>query len=120
MLLTVVQVTLGAVALVLSGPLRLATAAAGLVAQVNVAPNQSLPGTKVLETAVGGLMTASLVTCVAAVVFGGGAWAFGERRANVTAAHLGRRLVEGGMLGAVVIGGATALVNHAFGLGGGL
>jgi hypothetical protein len=88
--------------------------------QVQVSPNQSLPGTQTLENAVGGLMTAALVVCVAAIVFGGGAWAFGERRANVTAAHLGRRLVEGGLLGGLLIGGAVALVNHAFGLGGGL
>ena len=90
-----------------------------LFGDVQVKPNQSLPGTQMLENAVGGLMTAALVVCVAAIVFGGGAWAFGERRANLTAAHLGRRLVEGGLLGGVLIGGAVALVNRAFGLGGG-
>jgi hypothetical protein len=118
MLIVVVRDVVGVVVPMLSVPARL-SAAAGVVAQVSVSPNESLPGTKVLETAVGGLMTAALITCVSAVVFGGGAWAFGERRANLTAAHLGRRLVEGGLLGAVVIGGAVALVNHAFGLGGG-
>jgi hypothetical protein len=119
MLLSVVRGVFGVVAPRLSVPIRLVPTVSAFIAQVTVTPNQTLPGTKILETAVGGLMTAALVTCVSAVVFGGGAWAFGERRANLTAAHLGRRLVEGGLLGSVVIGGAVALVNNAFHLGGG-
>ena len=88
-----------------------------LLADISIAQNSSIPGTSKVESLIGGLMTLGLAGCVAAVVFGGAAWGFGERRANFTAAHHGRRLVEGGLLGAVAIGAAVALVNQAVGVG---
>ena len=88
-----------------------------LLADISITQNSSVPGTSKVESLVGGLMTLGLAGCVAAVVFGGAAWGFGERRANFTAAHHGRRLVEGGLLGAVAIGAAVALVNQAVGVG---
>lgn len=88
-----------------------------LLADIAITQNSSIPGTGKVESLIGGLMTLGLAACVAAVVFGGAAWGFGERRANFTAAHHGRRLVEGGLLGAVAIGAAVALVNQAMGVG---
>lgn len=84
---------------------------------INISPNTQIPGTTKIESLVGGTMTLALAGAVLAVVAGGGAWAFGERRANFTTAHVGRRLVEGGLLGGVIIGGASALINQAFGIG---
>ena len=87
------------------------------LADIAITQNSSIPGTSKVESLIGGLMTLGLAGCVAAVIFGGAAWGFGERRANFTAAHHGRRLVEGGLLGAVAIGAAVALVNQAMGVG---
>ena len=96
---------------------RAGAVAGRVLADISITQNSSIPGTNKVESLIGGLMTLGLAGCVAAVVFGGAAWGFGERRANFTAAHHGRRLVEGGLLGAVAIGAAVALVNQAMGVG---
>ena len=103
--------------LVRSGAALIPGPAMRFLADIAITQNSSIPGTDKVESLIGGLMTLGLAGCVAAVVFGGAAWGFGERRANFTAAHHGRRLVEGGLLGAVAIGAAVALVNQAMGVG---
>ena len=107
----------GAPGIVLGVAGRAGAVAGRVLADISITQNSSIPGTSKVEGLIGGLMTLGLAGCVAAVVFGGAAWGFGERRANFTAAHHGRRLVEGGLLGAVAIGAAVALVNQAMGVG---
>ena len=109
--------TLAAARLVAGVTTRAAGLAGRVLADISITQNSSIPGTAKVEGLIGGLMTLGLAGCVAAVVFGGAAWGFGERRANFTAAHHGRRLVEGGLLGGVAIGAAVALVNQAMGVG---
>lgn len=92
-------------------------AGARLAGGISISANNSIPGTANIEQLVGGLMTLGLAACVTAVVIGGAAWGFGERRANFTYAHSGRRLVEGGLIGGLAVGAAVALVNQAFGIG---
>jgi hypothetical protein len=84
---------------------------------LDVSPNNSIPGTSTIQSLIGGLEFLALLACVAAVVAGGGAWAWGQRQANITVAHHGRRLAEGGLIGGLLIGGAVLLVSQAFGFG---
>jgi hypothetical protein len=95
----------------------LSRASGFLLGAISITQNSSIPGTAKLETLIGGLMTLALAACVAAVLAGGGLWGFGERRGNFAFAHQGRRLVEGGLIGGVVIGAAVTLVNQATNIG---
>ena len=91
--------------------------AAVLLPTVAVDPNSKLPGTAQLTSLVGGLMTWVLLACVLAVLAGAAAWGFGARSGHFGASQQGRLMVLGGVVGAMITGAATALINFGFGIG---
>ena len=85
---------------------------------INISPNNNLPGTAQVAALVGGLVTLVLYACGAAILLGAGAWGLGHQSGNYNAEHKGRSMALGGVLGAMVAGSASALVNFGFGVGG--
>lgn len=94
---------------------------AGLARDVSTHPDPSgLPGGSTLQHLLNGLVFVGLLSCVAAVVVGGATWFMGSQAGNFTAAIGGRRAVLAGMVGALVIGAAAAIVNFFFTAGSGV
>jgi hypothetical protein len=92
--------------------------APGVAAGVSTHPDPSgLPGGAALQHLLNGLVFVGLLSCVAAVVVGGATWFVGSQAGNFTAAIGGRRAVLAGMVGALVIGAAAAIVNFFFSAG---
>jgi hypothetical protein len=86
-----------------------------LLADVNVRPDPGgLPGGPQLQKLLDGLVFFGLLGCVATVVVGGATWFVGSQAGNYAAAMGGRRAVLAGVVGALVIGAAAALVNFFF------
>lgn len=85
---------------------------------ININPNNGLPGTAQIAQLVGGLVTWVLYACGAAILLGAGAWGLGHQSGHYNAEHRGRAMALGGVIGAMVAGAASALVNYGFGLGG--
>jgi hypothetical protein len=78
---------------------------------------RGLPGGAALQKLLNGLVFMGLLACVAAVVVGGATWFVGAQANNFTASMGGRRAVLAGMVGALVIGAAAAIVNFFFAAG---
>lgn len=92
--------------------------AASVTAGVSTRPDPSgLPGGAALKHLLNGLVFVGLLSCVVAVVIGGATWFVGSQAGNFTAAIGGRRAVLAGMVGALVIGAAAAIVNFFFSAG---
>ena len=92
--------------------------ASRLPAGVSTRPDPSgLPGGTALQHLLNGLVFVGLLSCVAAVVVGGATWFVGAQAGNFTASIGGRRAVLAGMVGALVIGAAAAIVNFFFSAG---
>jgi hypothetical protein len=85
---------------------------------IDINPNKNLPGTAQIAALVGGLVTWVLYACGAAILLGAGAWGLGHQAGNYAAEHKGRAMALGGIIGAMVAGAASALVNFGFGVGG--
>lgn len=99
----------------------LGIAAGILLLQVDVRPDPAgLPGTAQLQTVVNGLAWWALLACVAAVLIGAGAWAFGSRAGNYSAVGNGKSLVAGGIIGGFLVGAASAIVNFFTSVGSGV
>ncbi len=93
----------------------LTTPMAHTMAAVGATPDPSgLPGGAALQKLLDGLVFVGLLACVAAVVVGGATWFVGAQAGNFSASMGGRRAVLAGMVGALVIGAAGALVNFFF------
>ena len=89
-----------------------------VLADVSTRPDPSgLPGGAALQKLLNGLVFLGLLGCVAAVVAGGATWFAGSQAGNFTASMGGRRAVLAGMIGALVIGAAAAIVNFFFAAG---
>lgn len=88
------------------------------MAGITIKPNSTLPGTAQLASLLGGLVTWVLYACGAAILLGAGAWGLGHHSGNYAAEQRGRQMALGGVIGAIVAGAASALVNFGFGLGG--
>lgn len=92
--------------------------ASGLIAGVSTHPDPTgLPGGAALQDLLNGLVFVGLLSCAAAVVVGGATWFVGSQAGNFAAAIGGRRAVLAGMVGALVIGAAAAIVNFFFSAG---
>lgn len=84
-------------------------------------PNQDgLPGLGVLKQIVGAMLTWGLVACVAGIVVSVAIWALGHHGGNYSHAATGKTGVLVASGGALLIGGANAIVAFFSGLGAGI
>lgn len=92
-----------------------------LAADPGINPNNSgLPGLSVLKQIVGALLTWGLVACVAALVVSVILWALGHHGGNYSQTTSGKTGVLVASGGALLIGGANAIVAFFSGLGAGI
>ena len=83
-----------------------------------VSPNDSgLPGLPVVRQVVGALLTWGLVACVAGLVVSVILWALGHHNGNYSHTSSGKTGVLVSAGGALLIGGANAIVAFFSGLG---
>ena len=88
-------------------------------ADPGITPNQDgLPGLAVVRQIVGALLTWGLVACVAGLVVSVIVWAVARQQGNYGAASGGKTGVLIAAGGALLIGGANAIVAFFSGLGG--
>ena len=92
-----------------------------LAADPGVNPNENgLPGLSVLKQIVGALLTWGLVACVAALVVSVITWALGHHGGNYSQTTSGKTGVLVASGGALLIGGANAIVAFFSALGAGI
>ena len=92
-----------------------------VAADPQVSPNQNgLPGLSVLKQIVGALLTWGLVACVAGLVVSVIMWALGHHGGNYSHTTSGKTGVLVSAAGALLIGGANAIVAFFSGLGSGI
>lgn len=90
-------------------------------ADPGIRPNESgLPGLPVLRQIVGALLTWGLVACVAGLVVSVILWALGHHNGNYQHTSQGKTGVLVSAGGALLIGGANAIVSFFSGLGSGI
>ncbi|WP_315092752.1 DUF6112 family protein [uncultured Cellulomonas sp.] len=90
-----------------------------IAADPGISPNEDgLPGLAVVKRVVGALLTWGLVACVAGLVISVIVWAVARQQGNYGAASGGRTGVLIAAAGALLIGGANAIVAFFSGLGG--
>jgi hypothetical protein len=90
-------------------------------ADPGITPNSDgLPGLAVLRQIVGALLTWGLVACVAGMVISVIVWALGHHHGNYAHASSGKTGVLISAGGALLIGGANAIVAFFAGLGAGI
>ncbi|KQY48004.1 DUF6112 family protein [Cellulomonas sp. Root137] len=88
-------------------------------ADPGISPNEDgLPGLAVVKQMVGALLTWGLVACVAGLVISVIVWAVARQQGNYGAASGGKTGVLIAAGGALLIGGANAIVAFFSGLGG--
>ena len=87
---------------------------------VTMTPNQTLPGSNVLQDLSNGLGGWALIAAMAGVVIGAVTWAFGHYSQNYQQAYNGRRGVMVSALAAVLIGGAPHIIGFFLGQGTGI
>ncbi len=92
-----------------------------LAADPGISPNNAgLPGLSVLKQIVGALLTWGLVACVAGLVVSVIVWALGHHGGNYSHTSNGKTGVLVSAGGALLIGGANAIVAFFSGLGAGI
>ncbi|KQY41487.1 DUF6112 family protein [Cellulomonas sp. Root137] len=90
-----------------------------IAADPGISPNEDgLPGLAVVKRVVGALLTWGLVACVAGLVISVIVWAVARQQGNYGAASGGKTGVLIAAGGALLIGGANAIVAFFSGLGG--
>jgi Family of unknown function (DUF6112) len=85
----------------------------GTADAIDISPNTSLPGTSLLQTAVGGLMTIVEYTLLAALLIAPLCWAWGSHTGNFNLSSRGRSAVIYILAAVVIVGSANALINWA-------
>jgi hypothetical protein len=85
----------------------------GTAGAIDISPNTSLPGTSLLQTAVGGLMTIVEYTLLAALLIAPLCWAWGSHTGNFNLSSRGRSAVIYILAAVVIVGSANALINWA-------
>jgi hypothetical protein len=92
--------------------------AAAIGAQVHTTVDpRGLPGGALLQRLLNGLVFVSLITCTAAIVFGGATWWLASNAGNSSWATGGRKAVFAGLVGAILVGASAALVNFFYAAG---
>lgn len=90
-----------------------------VLAQVSVKPDpRALPGGAQLQQIVNGVAAFSLVVLVGAVIAGAVLWAYGSATSTYNNINGGKRMVLISALGAIIVGGAAALINFFTAMGG--
>jgi hypothetical protein len=90
-------------------------------ADPGIRPNSNgLPGLEVLQRIVGALLTWGLVACVAGLVVSVIVWALGHHSGNYSHTSSGKTGVLVSAAGALLIGGANAIVAFFSRLGAGI
>ena len=88
------------------------------MADPGISPNEDgLPGLPVVRSIVGALLTWGLVACVAGLVISVIIWAVAHQQGNYSNASSGKTGVLVAAGGALLIGGANAIVTFFSGLG---
>jgi hypothetical protein len=92
-----------------------------VAADPGIRPNGSgLPGLDVVKQIVGALLTWGLVACVAGLVVSVILWALGHQSGNYSHTSSGKTGVLVSAVGALLIGGANAIIAFFSGLGSGI
>jgi hypothetical protein len=92
-----------------------------IAADPGIRPNGSgLPGLGVVKQIVGALLTWGLVACVAGLVVSVILWALGHQSGNYSHTSTGKTGVLVSAVGALLIGGANAIIAFFSGLGSGI
>jgi len=92
-----------------------------LVGDPGVRPNDNgLPGLRVLQQMVGALLTWGLLACVAGLVVSVIVWALAHHQGNYAHASTGKTGVLVAAGGALLIGGANAIITFFSDLGAGI
>ena len=100
---------------------RAAPLARGLAGDPGVRPNDNgLPGLRVLQQIVGALLTWGLLACVAGLVVSVIVWALAHHQGNYSHATTGKTGVLVAAGGALLIGGANAIITFFSNLGAGI
>jgi hypothetical protein len=90
-------------------------------ADPGITPNSDgLPGLSVVKTMVGALLTWGLVACVAGLVLAVIVWAVAHHQGNYSNAASGKTGVLVAICGAILIGGANAIIAFFSNLGSGI
>ena len=91
------------------------------MADPGISPNQDgLPGLAVVRSIVGALLTWGLIACVAGLVVSVIIWALAHQQGSYQHASTGKTGVLVAAGGALLIGGANAIVGFFSGLGAGI
>ncbi len=90
-----------------------------VLAQVSVTPDSgALPGGAQLQQIVNGIAAFALIALVGAMIGGAVWWASSQANGNYSGISGGKRMVLVSAAGAIVVGGAAALVNFFTAMGG--
>lgn len=86
--------------------------------RVNLHPDPAnLPGGHVLQTLTDGIAGFSLIVCLIGLVVGAAMWGIGSTSSNYQQTLIGKRALAVCALGALLIGGAAAIINFFYGAG---
>ena len=89
-----------------------------LAQRVNLRPDANqLPGGEVLQNLTNGIAGFALIFCLIGLVAGAGMWALGSNSSNFQQTFMGKRACFVCALGALLIGGAAAIINFFYGAG---
>jgi hypothetical protein len=77
----------------------------------------AIPGSHTFRDLVNAVTWFALVACLVAVIIGAVTWAFGAGSTNAAAASKGQKTVAGGIIGAVIIGASSILINAFYHIG---
>lgn len=88
---------------------------------VNWSPSTTgLPGFSTLQTVTDTVGMFALLGCLLALIGGGVAWAAGSSSSNPAVAATGKKAVAGAIVGAIIIGAASYLINFFYTMGQGI
>lgn len=88
-------------------------------AQVDVQPNgDGIPGAALMGGLVNGLAQYALFASVGAVLVGAGFWGWSNYNDRAGGVNKGQKMILGGVLGAVIVGASSLIINTAFTAGG--
>lgn len=82
--------------------------------------SSQVPGGSVLQGLVSGALYLALLACTIGLVISGASLALGNRSSNPHMAERGKHGLVGSIVGAIIVGGAIAIINFFAGKGAGI